>query len=429
MTDAPKPFSCATTHVVRFKKGYKFRVYPTPEQLEPLAQAFGSARFVYNTLLVRTIDAHKAHQADPTQPKPALGGYDFTAQLPVLKAEHPWLKEASAVALQQACLHLGQAYANFFRNLRAKRSPGYPKFKSKRHRQSITLTTLGFTLRDNTLRIAKLPTPLNVIWSRELPSQPTSLTLSMTPSGEYYVSFICEYLPPKTQGTQTTGIDLGLTHLATLSNGIKIDNPRHYQRTQARLRRAQQSLSRKAKTSKNCNRQRLRVAKLHTHIAAQRTNHLHKLSRALINDNQVIGIEHLHVAGMVKNRKLAKHIQSAAWSAFTTQLAYKARESQHVSLVMVNRFFPSSHLCAETGHHLGRKLKLSERNWDCPHCGHTHDRDVNAAQVIAKETELHCDYHGLLRQPHQGAVSLAGKRNNEMTPFWIMPTGQSVSAC
>lgn len=419
MTDAPKPF----------KKGYKFRVYPTPEQLEPLAQAFGSARFVYNTLLSRAIEAHKAYQADPTHPKPALGGYDFANQLPALKAEHPWLKEASNVALQQTCLHLGQAYANFFRNLRAKRTPSYPKFKSKRHRQSITLTTSGFTLRDKQLRIAKLSTPLVVIWSRELPSPPTSLTLTKTPSGEFYVSFICEYQPEKTHGTKTTGIDLGLTHLAILSDGTKIDNPRHYQRAQTRLKRAQQSLARKAKASKNRNKQRQRVAKLHAHIAAQRTDHHHKLTRTLINDNQVIGIEHLHVAGMVKNRKLAKHIQSAAWSTFTTQLAYKARESQHVSLVMVNRFFPSSHLCATTGHHLGRKLKLSERHWNCPHCGQTHDRDVNAAQVIAKEAQLHCNYHGLLEQPVRGTLTVAGKRTGELYPFWIMPTGQSATAC
>ena len=419
MTDAPKPF----------KKGYKFRVYPAPEQLEPLTQAFGSSRFVYNTLLSRFTDAYKAHQANPENPKPSLGGYDFTSQLPVLKAEYPWLKEVSSVVLQQACLNLGKAYANFFRNLRAKRAPGHPKFKSKRHRQSITLTTLGFTLRDNTLRIAKLPTPLKVIWSRELPSPPSSLTLTMTPSGEFYVSFICEYQPLKTHGTKTTGIDLGLTHLVTLSNGTKIDNPRHYQRAQAQLKRAQQSLARKAKASKNRNRQRQRVAKLHAHVAAQRTDHLHKLTRNLINDNQVIGIEHLHVAGMVKNRKLAKHIQSAAWSTFASQLTYKARESQHVSLVMVGRFFPSSHLCTTTGHHLGRKLKLSERHWNCPHCGEVHDRDVNAAQVIAKEAELHCNYHGLLKQPVRGTLTVAGKRSGELYPFWIMPTGQSATAC
>lgn len=419
MLDAPKPFL----------KGYKFRVYPTPEQLETLAQAFGSARFVYNTLLARATEAYKARQADPTYPKPSLGGYDFTSQLTILKAEHPWLKEASNVALQQSCLHLGQAYAAFFRNLRAKRTPGYPKFKSKRHRQSITLTTSGFTLRDQVLRIAKLATPLKVVWSRELPSAPSSLSFTMTPSGEYYVSFICEYLPPKTKGTKVIGIDLGLTHLATLSNGTKIANPRHYQRAQAQLKHAQQSLARKTPTSKNRHKQRQRVAALHAHIAAQRTDHLHKLTRQLINDNQVIGIESLHVAGMVKNRRLSKHIHSAAWSTFTSQLAYKARESQHVSLVMVNRFFPSSHLCAATGYHLGRKLKLSERHWLCPQCGQTHDRDVNAAQVIAKEAELHCDYHGLLKQPNRGTLTHAGKRDAELYPFWTMPTGQSVSAC
>ncbi len=395
------------------KKGYKYRIYPTLEQQEQLAGLFGANRFLWNILIDRTEKAYQVYQEqlklDPANPPdyPKTDGYSFCSMIPAIKQEFPWMKDHSSVSLQQTALRLGKAYKTFFQGRKLSRKPGKPRFKSKRNRQSVSLMKAAFVLKDGQLTVAKIKAPLHVVWSRDLPSEPSSCTLSMTPSGEYYVSFICEYAPPRTSGTKITGIDLGLTHLATLSDGSKIDNPRHYQKAQKSLKRLQQSLSRKKKGSKNRTKARIRVARCHRHISAQRKDHLHKLSRTLVNENQVIGLESLKVSNMTRNRKLAKHIHSAAWATLSQYIAYKAKESQHCKVIMMHPFFPSSHICAVTGKKLDRKLELKERHWDCPHCGQKHDRDVNAAQVIATEALHQVEWHGLLRDPNAGHLYVA----------------------
>ena len=276
-----------STAFAPLKKGYRYRIYPTLEQQEQLAGLFGANRFLWNILIDRTEKAYQVYQEqlklDPTNPPdyPKTDGYSLVKMVPAIKQEFPWMKDHSSVSLQQTALHLGNAYKTFFQGRRLSRKPGKPRFKSKRNRQSVSLMTSAFTLKGGCFTIAKMKEPLSVVWSRDLPSAPSSCTLSKTPTGEYYVSFICEYTPPRTSGTKITGIDLGLTHLATLSDGTKIDNPRHYQKTQKVLKRLQQSLSRKQKGSKNRTKARIRVARCHQHIAAQRTDHLHKLSRTL----------------------------------------------------------------------------------------------------------------------------------------------------
>jgi putative transposase len=400
------------------KKGYQYRIYPTVEQRKQLAGLFGVNRFLWNFLIDRTEKAYQLYQEqlklNPANPPdyPKTDGYSFCTMLPALKQEYPWMKDHSSVSLQQTALHLGNAYKNFFQGRKLSRKPGKPRFKSKRGRQSVSLMTSAFTLKDRCFTVAKMKEPLSVVWSRDLPSALSSCTLSMTPSGEYYVSFICEYTPPRTSGTKITGIDLGLTHLATLSDGSKIDNPRHYQKAQRRLKRLQQSLARKKKGSKNRTKARIRVAQCHRHISAQRIDHLHKLSRTLVNENQVIGLESLKVSNMTRNRKLAKHIHSAAWATLTRFIAYKAKESQHCRVILMHPFFPSSHICAVTGKKLDRKLELRERTWDCLHCGQTHDRDVNAAQVIATEALHQVEWHGILRDPNAGYIYTADLASN-----------------
>ena len=399
--------------LVPLKKGYKYRVYPTLEQQEQLAGLFGSNRFLWNFLIDKIEKAYQNYQEqlklDPSNPPdyPKTDGYSLVTMIPTIKQEFPWMKAHSSVSFQQTALHLGSAYKTFFQGRKLSRKPGKPRFKSKRNHQSVSLMKTGFILKGGQFTVAKMKTPLHVVWSRDLPSEPSSCTLSKTPTGEYYVSFTCEYTPPKTSGTNVTGIDLGLTHLAILSDGTKIDNPRHYQKAQRRLKRLQQPLSRKQKGSKNRTKTRIRVAQCHHHVAAQRKDHLHKLSRTLVNENQVIGLETLKVANMVRNRKLAKHIHSAAWSTLLQYIAYKAKESQHCKVVMMHPYFPSSHLCSVTGKHLGRKLDLRERAWGCPHCGQTHDRDVNAAQVIATEALQQVEWHGILRDPNAGYLYTA----------------------
>ena len=393
-----------------FVKGFKFPIYPTPEQIEHLDKTFGCCRKVYNIVLAETskeYDAYAEHKklGIPSTP-PNVSGYGLTARLPLLKQdpELHYLKEVSAVALQQSALHLGAAYKRFFDLIKkskaatkpkvSKKKPrkdsrpdGYPRFKSKHdNHQSFTLMTPAFSLDENKhLIMAKCDTPIKVVYSRELPSVPTSCTITRSASGKYHVSFTCQYTPKKTTGAGTIGIDLGLTTLATLSTGEKIGNPRHFKRIQQKLRRSQKSLARKKKGSANYAKARLKVAKVYAYSANCRSDYHHKLSRRLVNENQVIGMEHLVIPNMVKNRKLAKHISDAAWGSLGQKLRYKCEESQHATLVKVDTYFPSSHLCHNTGLKLDRKLLLNERRWSCPHCGELHDRDLTAAINVHKE--------------------------------------------
>ena len=371
-----------------FVKGYRFPIYPTSEQKQLFERTFGCSRFVYNRLLHDAVEAYQAYlkakeilnSEEPIRPN--ISGFTFSAQVGGLKRDPtlPWLHEVSAVALQQTALHLGEAFTRFF-----KTKKGYPRYKKKSGHQSFQLMRSAFRFKDGQLYIAKSNDPVKVIYSRELPSDPTSLTISRTPEGRYYVSFSCTYTPAKTSGTKLTGIDLGIKDLATLSDGTKIANPKHYAHAQKALKRKQQSLARKTPGSSNYRKARQDLAHTHQHIRHCRTDQLHQLSRSLVNENQVLAVESLNIQGMIRNRHLSKAIADASWSRLLTMLRYKTRESQHCNLVYIHTYYPSSHLCAATGMKLGRKLSLSERTWDCPHCGQTHDRDINAAQNILAE--------------------------------------------
>ena len=370
------------------KKGFKFPIYPSEDQKQLLERTFGCCRFVYNKALAEAKYEYNHYLAvskvnpNTLLSKPDVSGYGLSAKLPVFKSdlESLWLNEVSSVALQQTMLHLGHAFKTFFRERK-----GYPAFKKKHNKQSFSLMKTAFTLRDGVFRIAKIDTPIKVVFSRELPSEPSSVTITKTPSGKYYASFTCEYQSRATSGTGTIGIDLGIKDFATLSTSEKISNPKHLIKVQRKLKRLQQALVRKRKGSANRNKARQAVAKLHECVANTRRDFHHQLSRRLVNENQVIGLEKLMVRNMVKNRKLSKHIADAAWKSFTGMVEYKTVESHHCTLVYMDAWYPSSHLCNVTHLRLDRKLSLSERSWDCPHCGQKHDRDVNAALNIRDE--------------------------------------------
>jgi len=216
-----------------------------------------------------------------------------------------------------------------------------------------------------------------------------------TPTNEYYVSFVCEYTPPKTTGTEHIGIDVGLTTYATLSDGTTLDNPKWLKHHLQALRRAQQTRSRRKKGSRNYHKANQKVARLHQRVTNSRHDWQHKATRTIVNKSHVIGVEALRVANMIQNRKLSRAIADVSWTSFFSKLKYKVEESQHATLVYVSTYFPSSHLCSVTGEKLDRKLKLSERSWNCPFCGNTHNRDLNAAVNIEnKALEL---YHSLAK--------------------------------
>ena len=371
-----------------FVKGYKYRIYPTADQIELLNKTFGCVRYVYNKALAEAKLEYENYIAlknantliAPTVPKNT--GYAFINKLTNYKSdpEALWLKEVDSVALQQSMLHLGSSFSKFF-----KERKGYPKFKSKHSHQSFSLMTNSFRFKDKDLFISKSKEPLKVIYDRPLPSAPTSATISKTPTGKYYISFVCEYLPVKTSGIKETGIDLGLKDFLVTSDSLRIANPKHLKQQQYNLKRKQQSLSRKCKGSKNRNKARIKVALIHESITNCRKDFLHKLSTKLINENQVIGLEKLRVKNMVRNRKLSKAIIDVAWSTFTRMLEYKAIASQQCNIVYMDLWYPSTHICSSCDSKLDYKLKLSDREWICPHCGTVHDRDINAAINIRNE--------------------------------------------
>ncbi|CAI0805098.1 Probable transposase [Serratia quinivorans] len=264
------------------KRAYKYRFYPTPEQSALLAQTFGCVRFVYNSILRWRTDAYNER-------KEKIGYLQANARLTALKKEPEciWLNEVSCVPLQQSLRHQQSAFTNFFAGRAA-----YPAFKSKRHKQTAELTSSAFKYRDGKLYMAKSKVPLNIRWSRELPSTPSTITISRDAAGRFFVSCLCEFEPVSLPiSAKTVGIDVGLKDVFVTDSGFKSGNPRHTAKYAARLALLQCRLSKKAKGSKNRAKARLKVAKLHAKIADCRLDNLHQLSRRLINENQVVCVD------------------------------------------------------------------------------------------------------------------------------------------
>lgn len=353
------------------KRAYKYRFYPTTEQAELLAQTFGCVRFVYNSILRWRTDAYYER-------KEKIGYLQANARLTALKKEpeYIWLNDVSCVPLQQSLRHQQAAFANFFAGRAA-----YPAFKSKRHKQVAEFTASAFKHRDGELYIAKSKSPLDVRWSRELPSAPSTVTISRDSAGRYFVSCLCEFEPVSMPVTaKTVGIDVGLKDLFVTDTRFKTDNPRYTAKYAKRLTLLQRRLSRKQKGSRNRIKARLKVARLHAKIADCRMDNLHKLSRKLINENQVVCVESLKVKNMIRNPKLSKAIADAGWSELVRQLQYKGKWAGR-SVVAIDQYLPSSKCCSCCGFTM-QKMPLNVRKWHCPECGADHDRDINAARNI-----------------------------------------------
>lgn len=356
------------------KRAYRFRFHPTEEQAEQLARTFGCVRYVYNRALAERSRAW-------TQEQRRVNFAETSRMLTAWKRdpETDWLAEPSKGPLQAALRNLQAAYDAFWR-----KQAGYPKFKKKgRSKDSATYYEGTFHYRDGTLKLAKMTEPLNVIWSRPLPNgaTPSQVTASRDAAGRYHVSLLVEEpVTPFPSTSNTLGIDAGITSLYTLSTGEKITNPRHESADRARLVRAQRALSRTQKGSRNRDKARRKVAKIHARIADCRRDHLHKLSTRIIRENQTVVIEDLSVRNMVQNRSLARAISDASWAQFRSMLEYKA-DWYGRGLIAIDRFYPSSKTCSACGSII-EALPLNVREWTCHRCGSRHDRDINAATNI-----------------------------------------------
>lgn len=373
----------------------KVRIYPTPEQAEYLNAQFGAVRFAYNKALHIKKHAYQRHGVSLNPRK------DLKPLLAVAKKsrKYGWLKEYDSIALQQAVINLDVAFSNFFNpKLKAR----FPAFKRKHGRQS-SYHCVGIKVLDGAIKIPKI-SPIEARLHREITGTLKSITLSRSATGKYYASLLCEdgmEAPAKPALiSDVMGLDMGLMHFAIKSDGNKIANPRHLINASHNLRRKQKALSRKKKGSANRHKARIQLAAVHERVANARADFQHKLSRAIVDENQAVIVETLKAANMMKNRKLARSIGDAGWAGFITKLEYKAAENG-VHLVKLDHWFASSKTCHCCGHKMP-EMPLYKRLWQCPACHTDHDRDVNAALNIRQQGIFELQAAGLVVSAHGG---------------------------
>ena len=355
-------------------KSYRYRIYPSKEQEVLLSKTFGCVRVVWN----RGVAVFNSWDKE-TNPSPI---YQTSTEM---RHELEWMREVSAAAVQQKEIDFKVFKRNFFSKTRKTKIKGC-KFKSKYDKQSFRLPNQKFELEESTIRLEKIGS-IPVVIDRRPPvgCKYMSVTVTRDKTHKYFVSVLVEEdIQPKFEPTgKTVGIDLGLKHFITLSNGEKIKNPRWFRESQARLRKAQKNMSRKKQGSSRYKKCKLKVARIHSKVASQRRHFHHQVSLDLVRGFDFIGVENLNVAGMKKNSKLAKSISDASWSQFVSFVKYKADWNCKI-VQEIGTFYPSSKLCRDCGA-INHELKLNDREWVCVSCGVLHDRDVNASGNIEDE--------------------------------------------
>ncbi|MGH3967588.1 MAG: RNA-guided endonuclease InsQ/TnpB family protein [Mycobacterium sp.] len=365
---------------------YRYRIEPTPAQAKDLSRVFGCCRVVFNdTLRIRNEAYRTGEKISDTEIQRRVITQAKTTE------QRTWLREVPSVALVQSVNDARRAFRNFFDSQSGKRKGrrvGRPRMKSRKdHRQSFRLTRNGFSLRPTgRLFVAKVG-EVRIRWSRELPSEPSSVTIICEPDGHHYASFVVDVEPsPLPASDREAGVDVGVARLATIAttDGHRSDvaNPKHLGRKLRKMRRLEREKSRRQKGSNNRNKTRRKVATQHGKVARARRDYHHKQALALVRENQVIHVEDLNIAGMVRNKRLARAISDAGWGQFVKIIGEKA--DRHGRTVhQVSRWLASSKTCSAAGcGHVLDELPLQVRTWTCPACDAVHDRDYNAAKVI-----------------------------------------------
>lgn len=359
------------------KARYNYRIYPKQSQRTPLAKTFGSSRVVWNDAWWLYKNAERNNLDRPTK----------ISNLVITQAkktkEREWLSEVSSVVLQQSLRDLEVAWNNYFsslKGLRKGKKAGKPKPKKKHSRQAIRFASNAFSVHSESVYLAKIG-HVKVVFSRPLPSKPSSVTIIKDTSGRYFASFVVEIATEIAHQTiNSCGVDLGLTHFAILSSGEKIENPRLHKKMLRKIKLANRRLAKAKRDSNRRKKRKLRLAKLHAKVKDARTDFLHKLTTRLVRENQALAVENLNVAGMVKNRKLSRAISDAGWGKFKTMLGAKC-DKYGRDLTIVDRWYSSSQICSCCGKSGGKK-ELDVREWECLFCNTIHDRDVNAAENL-----------------------------------------------
>ena len=370
------------------KRAYKFRIYPTLEQINFFAKSFGCVRKVYNLMLddrKKDYEEYKVTGIKTKYPTPAK-----------YKEEYPYLKEVDSLALANAQLNLKKAFKNFLKN----KDFGFPKYKCKSNTvQSYTTNNQNtIYIKDNYIKLPKLKSLVEIKLHRKIKGIIKSVTISKNSINHYFVSILYEEEIeelPKTN--KNIGIDLGIKEFAIMSDNTKVENLKISKEYEKKLKREQRKLSKRCKLakdsnkklsdSKNYQKQKKKVAKIHNKIRNKRKDFINKLSTKIINNHDIICIEDLNIRGMLKNHKLAKSISDVSWSEFIRQLEYKANWYGR-KIVKVPTFYPSSKTCSSCGN-VKKELLLSERIYQCECCGLEIDRDYNASiNILRKGLEI-----------------------------------------
>jgi putative transposase len=351
------------------RKAYQYRIYPTSKQKQILYNQLEECRLLYNYFLEQRKENWENN-------KQSTGLYDQIRLLTALELSNPNLKSVHSQVLRDVAVRVDLAFRAFFRRLKTKEERvGYPRFKGSDRYDSITYTQSGFAVKDNKLILSKIG-KIKIIQHRPIKGQIKTLTIRKNNIGPWFACFSveveCEALPSV---NRQIGIDVGLYNFATYSDGTIIDNPRFFRKSQEELTTTQSRYS-KNKTKKNKNR----LSKLHNKVANKRKDFCHKVSRNVINNYDMICIEHLNINKMVKDHRMSKSIYDAAWNQFAQCLIYKAEEAGR-KVVQVNPAYTSQD-CSQCGY---RVLKtLSDRIHNCPYCGLEMDRDLNASLNILR---------------------------------------------
>jgi putative transposase len=338
---------------------YRYRIYPNEAQRRTLAQTFGCVRYVYNHILALRKEM-KMNYAESDR------------RLTALKQDIEWLYDVSCVPLQQGLRDQQTAFKNFF-DSRAQ----FPSFRKKSNRQTARYTRSAFSLMGGKLNLGRMPGLIKVKWSRDLPSDPSSVTVEQTPDGRYFASFVVIVNPePQRARNKQCGVDMGINDVVARSDGYK-SGKLDMSAEDAKLARLQRKMSRAKKGGKNRAKLRKKVARQYARIRDTRQDFLHKESLKIVRRHDFVAVEDLAIKNMVCNKRLSKAISYASWGELVRMIEYKLNWYGG-TMVKIDRWYPSSKTCSSCGYEAD-SLPLSIRTWDCPECDATLDRDVNAA--------------------------------------------------
>ena len=370
-------------------RAYRFRLYPTTNQIELIHKTFGCTRVVYNHYLEK-------QKALYDEGKDSLSCFDMIKDLKKLQAEHPYLKEVDSCSLRCSLFNLDDAFKRYY-----KKQGSYPKFKSKYNsRRCYRTNCISSSYKDKTYQsievdlkrhIIKLPKlkEVSIKGYRDLeylPGRIINATIEQASTLKYYVSVLVEEddVYTKLKPRKIIGIDLGIKDIVITSDNEKIGNPRLIEKYEKRIKRCARELSRRVKGSNNYNKTKKKLAVLHQKLKNARRHFIHQITKKLVIENDIIVTESLKLKDMIEEKRLSKQLTNVSLGDLCRVLEYKAK-IYGKKYIKIDSYYPSSQECSRCGYKNEKVKDLSVRSWICPECGSYHDRDYNASYNIMFE--------------------------------------------